>query len=176
MIERVISPRLADIVEAIGRIHRVLDGVPLEAFEQDWEKRWLVERGIEIISEASRHLTEEIKARQAEIPWSKIAGIGNVLRHAYDHIAPDVLWKLARDDLPALEKVLPRRTRCGRAARTSTVAVNVPRRADRVTLIFWDGTCAYLPKGSNMSASAGRNVQLQWTRTMAIGSDFPYQV
>jgi uncharacterized protein with HEPN domain len=105
MIERVISPRLADIVEAIERIHRVLDGVPLEAFEQNWEKRWLVERGIQIISEASRHLTEEIKARQAEIPWSKIAGIGNVLRHAYDHIAPDVLWKLARDDLPALEKV-----------------------------------------------------------------------
>jgi uncharacterized protein with HEPN domain len=105
MIERVVSPRLADIVEAIGRIHRVLDGVPLEAFEQDWEKRWLVERGIEIISEASRHLTDEIKTRQAEIPWSKVAGIGSVLRHAYDHIAPDVLWKLARDDLPALEKV-----------------------------------------------------------------------
>ena len=88
MIERVISPRLADIVEAIERIRRVLDGVPLEAFEQDWEKRWLVERGIEIISEASRHLTDEIKARQADIPWSKVAGIGNVLRHAYDHIAP----------------------------------------------------------------------------------------
>ena len=89
MIERVTSPRLADIVEAIERIHRVLDGVSLEAFEQDWEKRWLVERGIEIISEASRHLADEIKARQAEIPWSKVAGIGNVLRHAYDHIAPD---------------------------------------------------------------------------------------
>jgi uncharacterized protein with HEPN domain len=68
MIERVISPRLADIVEAIERIHRVLDGVPLEAFEQDWEKRWSVERGIEIISESSRHLSDEIKTRQAEIP------------------------------------------------------------------------------------------------------------
>jgi uncharacterized protein with HEPN domain len=105
MIEGIISPRLADIVEAIERIRHVLDGVPLETFEQDWEKRWLVERGIEVISEASRHLAEDIKARQAQIPWSKVAGIGNVLRHAYDRIAPDVLWKLARDDLPALEKV-----------------------------------------------------------------------
>jgi uncharacterized protein with HEPN domain len=104
MIERIISPRLADIVEAIERIHHVLDGVPIETFEQDWEKRWLVERGIEVISEASRHLTEDIKARQAQIPWSKVAGIGNVLRHAYDRVAPDVLWKLAKDDLPALEK------------------------------------------------------------------------
>jgi len=105
MIERIVSPRLADIVEAIERIQRVLDGVPLEAFEHDWEKRWLVERGIEVISEASRHLTDDIKTRQAHIPWVKVAGIGNVLRHAYDHVAPDVLWKLAHDDLTALEKV-----------------------------------------------------------------------
>jgi uncharacterized protein with HEPN domain len=104
MIQRTISLRLADIVEAIERIHHVLDGVPLETFEQDWEKRWLIERGLEVISEASRHLTDDVKARQPQIPWSKVANIGNVLRHAYDRIAPDVLWKLAQDDLPALEK------------------------------------------------------------------------
>jgi uncharacterized protein with HEPN domain len=34
--------------------------------------------GIEIISEASRHLTDDIKARQPQIPWSKVAGIGSV--------------------------------------------------------------------------------------------------
>jgi uncharacterized protein with HEPN domain len=92
MTERIVTPRLADIIEAIERIRRVLGGVTLEAFEQNWEKRWLVERGIEVISEASRHLTDDIKERRTEIPWSKVAGIGNVLRHAYDHVAPDVLW------------------------------------------------------------------------------------
>ena len=59
MTERIVAPRLADIIEAIERIRRVLDGVTLEAFEQNWEKRWLVERGIEIISETSRHLTDD---------------------------------------------------------------------------------------------------------------------
>ena len=54
MTERIVAPRLADIIEAIERIRRVLDGVTLEAFEQNWEERWLVERGIEIISEATR--------------------------------------------------------------------------------------------------------------------------
>ena len=105
MTERIVAPRLADIIEAIERIRRVLDGVTLEAFEQNWEKRWLVERGIEIISEASRHLTDDIKERRPEIPWPKVAGIGNVLRHAYDYVAPDVLWKLAQDDLADIEKV-----------------------------------------------------------------------
>jgi uncharacterized protein with HEPN domain len=89
MTERIVAPRLADIIEAIERIRRVLDGVTLEAFEQDWEKRRLVERGIEIISEAS-HLTDDRKERRTKIPWPKVAGIGNVLRHAYDHVAPDV--------------------------------------------------------------------------------------
>ena len=36
--------------------------------------------------------TEDIKERRPEIPWPKVAGIGNVLRHAYDYVAPDVLW------------------------------------------------------------------------------------
>jgi hypothetical protein len=40
MTERIVAPRLADIIEAIERIRRVLDGVTLEAFEQNWEKRW----------------------------------------------------------------------------------------------------------------------------------------
>jgi uncharacterized protein with HEPN domain len=38
-------------------------------------------------------------------PWPKVAGIGNVLRHDYGRVAHDVLWHVARDDLPALEKV-----------------------------------------------------------------------
>ena len=55
--------------------------------------------------EASRHLTDEMKARHPEIPWQKVAAIGNVLRHNYENIAAPVIWKLAQTDLPALEKV-----------------------------------------------------------------------
>src|SRR5271165_1402579 len=62
-------------------------------------------RGVEIISEASRHLTNELKARHPEIPWQKVAGIGNVLRHNYESIAAPVMWKLAQADLPALDRV-----------------------------------------------------------------------
>jgi NAD(P)-dependent dehydrogenase (short-subunit alcohol dehydrogenase family) len=40
-------------------------------------RQWLVERGVEIISEASRHLPSGSKARHPEIPWPKVAGIAN---------------------------------------------------------------------------------------------------
>ena len=98
-------PRLSDIIEAIELIRSEMAGVTLDAFEPDRRKRWLVERGIEIISEPSRHLPDELKARHPKIPWPKVAGIGNVLRHDYEHVAHDVLWRLVCDDLPRLEKV-----------------------------------------------------------------------
>ena len=105
MVARSPIPHLTDIVEAIERIRSVLGDLPLEAFEGDWQRQWLVERGVEIVSEASRHLTPELKARHPEIPWHKVAGIGNILRHNYENIAAPIMWKLAQADLPALEKV-----------------------------------------------------------------------
>jgi uncharacterized protein with HEPN domain len=99
------APRLTDIIEAIENISSETAGATLEAFEADWRKRWLVERGVEIISEASRHLSDQLKALHPEIPRPKVAGIGNVLRHDYESIVAPVMWKLVQDDLPSLEKV-----------------------------------------------------------------------
>jgi uncharacterized protein with HEPN domain len=95
--------RLTDIVEAIELIRSETAGATLQSLEADIRKRWLVERGLEIISEASRHLSDELKARHPEIPWPKVAAIGNVLRHAYERIAYDVLWRVVTDDLQPLE-------------------------------------------------------------------------
>lgn len=105
MAERSSLPRLIDIIEAIEKVRRVLGDLTLDAFAADWEKRWLVERGTEIISEASRRLSDELKARHPEIPWRKVAGIGNILRHNYEDVAAPVMWTLVRDELPPLEKV-----------------------------------------------------------------------
>jgi uncharacterized protein with HEPN domain len=104
VVARSLIPRLTDIIEAIERVNSVLADVSLEAFENDWQRQWLVERGVEIISEATRHLPDELKARHPEIPWQKVAGIGNILRHDYESIAAPVLWKLVQADLPTLEK------------------------------------------------------------------------
>jgi uncharacterized protein with HEPN domain len=104
MAVRSATPRLRDIIDALERIRSETEGVALDAFEADWRKRW-VERGIEIISEASRHLPADMKARHPEIPWRKVASVGNVLRHEYERTAPDVLWTVAHEDLPILEKV-----------------------------------------------------------------------
>ena len=52
------EPRLVDIIEAIELITQDMAGVTLDAFEADTRKRRMVERCIEIISEATRHLSD----------------------------------------------------------------------------------------------------------------------
>ncbi len=104
MAKRSVDLRLSDMIEACERVDSVLGHLSLEAFEDDWKRQWLIQRGIEIISEASRHLLVDMKERHPEIPWSKVAGIGNILRHGYEAISAPVLWKLVREDLPPLRE------------------------------------------------------------------------
>jgi len=99
------TPWLTDIIDAIALIQAEMEGVTLAAFEPDRRRRWLVERGIEIISEASRRLPATVKARHTAVPWPKVAAIGNILRHEYAQVAYDVLWHVVRDDLPTLDAV-----------------------------------------------------------------------
>ena len=65
MQQRTSLARLTDIVDAIELIRSEMAGVSLQAFEPDKRKRWLVERGIEIISEASRHLISPTSSKHA---------------------------------------------------------------------------------------------------------------
>jgi uncharacterized protein with HEPN domain len=70
---RKIGHLLHDILEAIEHIEHATCGKTLPEFEASWETRWLVQRGIEIISEASRGIPDAAKSLRPEIPWKKIA-------------------------------------------------------------------------------------------------------
>lgn len=100
------GPVLDEILRAIDGIQKALVGKTFADFETEWLLKHGVQRGIEIISEASRHLPAELKATQPNIRWASIAGIGNVLRHEYHTISSDVIWKVARDELPPLRTAI----------------------------------------------------------------------
>ncbi len=100
--------RLHDILEAIEGIHLARDDLSFSQFQRDWIRRKAIERGVEIISEASRHVSTELKDAEPAVPWAKIAGIGNILRHGYDHVQDDLIYEIAVDHLDELEAAVRR--------------------------------------------------------------------
>jgi uncharacterized protein with HEPN domain len=85
--ERKVSHAVHDIVETIERVQGKVKDKTFADFESDWELKFIVQRAIEIISEASRRLPDDLKATRPEIEWRSIANIGNFLRHEYHTIS-----------------------------------------------------------------------------------------
>ncbi|MEX2200506.1 MAG: DUF86 domain-containing protein, partial [Dongiaceae bacterium] len=99
--------RLLHIKEGIGLIRRLLDGKTIDHVRSDPVTRAALERFLEIISEASRHVPEEWKQSFGpRIPWRDIANFGNILRHVYDGVDVDVLWSVYQNDLDPLDQAV----------------------------------------------------------------------
>ena len=103
---QVASPAIHDIRETIERVQLKIAGKTFAEFEADWEFRFVVQRAIEIISEAARRIPDELKAIRPEIRWSSIAGIGNVLRHEYHTVSNKVVWDVVQAELAPLKAAI----------------------------------------------------------------------
>jgi uncharacterized protein with HEPN domain len=95
--------RLEHILEAIREIEGFTAARTLQDYlDQGW-LRLATQQGIEIVSEASRRIPADLKAKYPEIPWADIAGIGNILRHGYDSLDHALIWGVVERDLPPLK-------------------------------------------------------------------------
>ncbi len=97
---------LEDILEAISMIEDAVSSHDRASFSKARFLQRGVERSLEIISEATRHLPDELLASRPEIEWSGIRAIGNLIRHEYWRVDPDIVWSVVGDDLPALRSAI----------------------------------------------------------------------
>ena len=109
-----VEDRLRDILEAIAEIEGMLAGSNQELFSADKIRRMATERYLEVICEAARNLTEEIKRGAPEIQWQKMIDFGNQLRHAYHATDAVIVWNIVQDHLPPLKSFVERRIRASR--------------------------------------------------------------
>ncbi len=70
---------LEDILEAAKSIRRFVSGVSLEDFKANEEKYEAVNRKFEIIGEAARRLSPEVRNIFPEIPWKLVTAMRNSL-------------------------------------------------------------------------------------------------
>jgi uncharacterized protein with HEPN domain len=59
-------------------------------------------RCIEIIGEAASRLSKEFRKAHPDVPWQYMIGMRNRIIHGYFDIDPDLVWKTASQELPAL--------------------------------------------------------------------------
>ncbi len=93
---------LEDILNAIALLDSELAGHSEVSFARTLFVQRGAERTLEIISEAVRHLPDDLLALRPDISWSDIRSIGNTIRHEYWRVDPALIWSIARNDLPPL--------------------------------------------------------------------------
>ena len=95
---------LHHIRDGIERVERHLAGVSWDEFLQTELVQDAVLRQLEIIGEAARNLSDDLRQAHAQVPWSQIVGMRNRLIHAYFQVDLTVVWEIAQVDLPALKE------------------------------------------------------------------------
>ena len=97
---------LRHMLDAIERIGRYLEGVDQDEFEQRDLLQDGVIRQLEIIGEAARHVSSDLRHLYTEVPWRDIIDMRNKLIHDYFGVDVELVWITATQDVPALKAVL----------------------------------------------------------------------
>ena len=94
---------LKHILDTISNIEKFMLGVTKRSFLEDVEKQYAILRGLEIIGEATKNLSKELKTKHSHIPWKEIAGMRDKLIHQYFGVNLDLVWETVKTKLPELK-------------------------------------------------------------------------
>ena len=105
MAKRTVLERIDDMLEMIEAI-RMIEAERPDA--RPLMSKLATERAFAILSEASRHIPQELKKTEPAVAWRDIAGLGNVIRHEYQSVSEPVLRGASADHLDDLKQALLR--------------------------------------------------------------------
>lgn len=97
---------IEDILESIKNIEDFTKKLNKEKFSKDNLRQSAVIRQLEIIGEAVKNIPQLFRERYPNIPWKEIAGLRDILSHAYFGVDAERVWNVIENDLPKLKKEL----------------------------------------------------------------------
>ena len=97
---------LEDMFQSMQRIEEYLGDLDFKKFKMTHIVVDAVVRNFEIIGEASRKIPSDIQEEYPEIPWRKMYGLRNLIAHEYFGIDYEMIWEIAKNNLPQNRKDL----------------------------------------------------------------------
>jgi uncharacterized protein with HEPN domain len=91
---------LIDILEAARRIEAYRGTISYDAFLADTKTQVAIIRNLEVIGEAAKSLTVELRARYPDLAWRSMAGARDRLIHGYFGVNLDIVWYIVTQELP----------------------------------------------------------------------------
>jgi len=95
---------LDDLLLAMNRISEYIEGLSFSSFKKDYKTVDAVIRNFEIIGEAAKNLSSEIKDKYPDVPWAEMYLMRNKILHEYFGIDYEIIWDVATIDLPENKK------------------------------------------------------------------------
>ena len=91
---------IEDILEAMDKVERYIEGMNYEMFIKNELVADAIVRNLEIIGEASKNIPEKVRENHPEIPWSRMMGLRNIAIHEYFGVDLSIIWEIVTKNLP----------------------------------------------------------------------------
>ncbi len=104
--EREYLDYLYDLLDSIKKIEQFIQGLDFSTFKNDDKTLYAVIRAIEILGEATKNIPSHIKNDYTNVPWREMAGMRDKLIHEYFGVNKEIVWKTARQEVPALKPLI----------------------------------------------------------------------
>jgi uncharacterized protein with HEPN domain len=94
--------KLQDVLDAI----QTIEGYSVSTYEEflkDSRTQDAILYNLIIIGEAANQISEQLKEKHPEVPWSSMIGTRNIIVHGYDQVKLQIVWEILQRDLSTLK-------------------------------------------------------------------------
>ena|SRR3989338_2173693 len=95
---------LKHVLDSVGAIEHFSQNITKDELGSNRLKRSAIVREIEIIGEAVKNISQNLKNKYQVVKWKEIAGTRDIMIHHYFGVDVNIVFEIIKKDLPKLKK------------------------------------------------------------------------